>query len=684
MAECSYIQESSHMWRFKEDVNRRRNLDLKTFHDLYDYSINRSTDFWQDTWDFLDVIHSGDFTYVVNESARIDSVPHWFSGVELNFAENILFSQEKGTKGGLSTAGKEDRKVAITEVREGAAEIRHITWGELRRGVGRLAQAMRVAGVKRGDRIAVVASNSADTLQVFLASASLGALFSSSSTDMGPKGILDRLVQIEPKYLFMDDWAVYNGKTIDLRDKMTELVGKLERITEFQGVISQPRFSTPADITRVPHCMTLSDFLSKTQSDELVFERVGFRDPLLVVYSSGTTGTPKCIVHSGVVLPSKKEHHFHSGIDLNSVVLQYTTTGWIMYLSTVTAMLLGASLVLYDGSPFKPDPLVFIRLVGEQKVTHLGISPRYLQETQKNGISPRDVTDLSSLQIVTSTGMVLSDALFEWFYDVGFPPAAQLSNISGGTDIAGCFALGNPLTPVYTGGCQGPCLGTAIAVYDQTVEVNGAPGIPVEDGVPGELVATKPFPNMPVIFWGKNGEKRYFDAYFARFDNVWSHGDFVMTHPATKQIIFLGRADGVLNPSGVRFGSSEIYNILEASFPTQIADSLCVGQHRPADQDERVILFLLMRPGQAFTPHLVNQVKSAIQRGLSPRHVPKYVFETPEIPTTVNLKKVELPVKHIVSGKVIKPSGTLLNPECLDFYYKFARVEELVGPKSKL
>ncbi|KAI9772452.1 MAG: hypothetical protein M1840_000655 [Geoglossum simile] len=604
----------------------------------------------------------------------------------MNWAENILFSQEKDTKGGLSTVGKEDHKVAITEVREGVTEVRHVTWGELRKGVGRLEQAMRAAGVKCGDRIAVVASNSVDTLQVFLASTALGALFSSSSTDMGSKGILDRLLQIEPKYVFMDDWAVYNGKTIDLRDKMSELVKNLDAVAEFQGIISQPRFSTPADIKKVPHCITLSEFLTKAQSDELVFKRIGFRDPFLVVYSSGTTGTPKCIVHSvgGVIMASKKEYHFHSGTDSESVILQYTTTGWIMYPSSVSVMLLGARLVLYDGSPFKPDPLAFIRLIGEQKVTHLGISPRYLQEVQKNGISPREVTDLNSLQIAVSTGMVLSNTIFEWFYDVGFPPTTHLSNISGGTDIAGCFAIGNPLTPVYAGGCQGPCLGTAVAVYDQAVEVNGAPGIQVEDGVPGELVATKSFPNMPVMFWGKGGEKRYFDAYFARFDNVWSHGDFVVIDPRTKQIIFLGRSDGVLNPSGVRFGSSEIYNILESSFPTQIADSVCVGQRRPTDQDEQVLLFLLMKPGQPFTPNLVAEVKSTIQKGLSPRHVPKYVLETPEIPTTVNLKKVELPVKQIVSGKVIKPSGTLLNPECLDFYYKFAKVEELVGPKSKL
>ncbi|KAK5123043.1 hypothetical protein LTR16_003892 [Cryomyces antarcticus] len=344
----------------------------------------------------------------------------------------------------------------------------------------------------------------------------------------------------------------------------------------------------------------------------------------------------------------------------------------------------GARAVLYDGSPFQPDLQTFVRLVGDQKVTNLGISPRYMHELQKANVAPREITDLSSLRSVSSTEMVLSDPLFEWFYDVGFPSTTHLCNISGGTDLAGCFAMENPMTPVYVGGCQGPSLGIKVEVYDQLVEGGkGVKGKPVEEGVPGELVATEAFPNMPVMFWNDEGGQRYFDAYFARFDNVWTHGDFILVHPVTGGITFLGRADGVLNPSGVRFGSAEIYSVVEAHFP-QIADSICVGQRRPDDADESVMLFLHLKPGEKFTRALVADVKEAIGRELSKRHVPKWVFETPAIPTTVNLKKVELPVKQIVSGKVIKPSGTLLNPESLDYYYQFAKVEELDQPKSKL
>lgn len=322
-------------------------------------------------------------------------------------------------------------------------------------------------------------------------------------------------------------------------------------------------------------------------------------------------------------------------------------------------------------------------------------------------ISPREVTDLSALTGVTSTGMVLPDSLFNWFYDHGFPSRAQLANISGGTDICACFGMDNPLTPVYCGGCQGPALGTAIDVYDSSIE--GGPGVKGQStspGVPGELVAPKSFPNMPVMFWPGDevAMKKYWDAYFGKFDNVWAHGDFVEIRPKTGQIMFMGRADGVLNPGGVRFGSAEIYNCVEKNFPKTISESVVVGQRypslkqftsqsgeltisrRPRDTDESVMLFLKMQPGVPFNAKVVNDVKDAIARECSKRHVPKYIFETPEIPTTVNMKKVELPIKHIVSGRTVKPSGTLLNPQSLDYYYKFADVETVVknGRTAKL
>jgi acetoacetyl-CoA synthetase len=523
---------------------------------------------------------------------------------------------------------------------------------------------------------------------------------------MGVKGILDRLTQIRPKFLFMDDGTLYNGKRIDLRKKMIDIVNGIAHIEEFESVVVQSRWrQSPADVSQLSRCVTWDHFLSAATCTELEFEQLAFSDPFLIVYSSGTTGQPKCIVHGigGVVLNGHKELRLHRDMDHNSCQLQYTTTGWIMYLASVQALLLGSRMVMYDGSPFLPNLTGFLQLIGQEKVTHLGISPRYLHTLMTNGIVPKQVTDLGSLEMVTSTGMVLSDALFQWVYDVGFPAYIQLDNISGGTDVGGCFGCSNPTLPIYTGGCQSTSLGIDICVYDSTVEGGrGVQGVPVKDGVAGELVCTKAFPSMPIRFWGDDGPKRYFSSYFEKFDNCWTHGDFVSIHPGTKQVIFMGRADGVLNPSGVRFGSSEIYSVLETHFSDSIADSICVGQRRPQDSDERVLLFLLMKPGHRFTPALVKAVKEALRKEYSPRHVPKFVFETPEIPvclvslplrhvctdvvqTTVNLKKVELPVKQIVSGMIIEPSGTLLNPQSLKYYYQFADDANLIEePAAKL
>ena len=613
---------------------------MQDYDSLYQWSWKQRSEFWRFTFDYFPIVYTGLVpNLVVDESARIDVVPTWFTGVKLNFAENILYV---GDKNGRPTQnpGKEDGKIACTEVREGSffEPIRQITWKELRERVGRLSQAMKSHGIQKGDRVALVASNCLDTLVVFLAVTALGGLFSSSSTDMGIRGILERLVQIEPKYVFMEDWAVYNLKRIDLRTKMKEIVEGMRHISNFEGIVSQARFSNaPADISSVPNCQTWDAFISKAKSSTLVFEQMNFSAPMIIVYSSGTTGQPKCIVHSigGVVLNGHKESTLHRCVDYTSTQLQFTTTGWMMYMSSVQLLLMGARLVMYDGSPFAPDIKNFVCLVGQEKVTHLGISPRYMQTLQMNNISPKKITNLDHLQIVTSTGMVLSDALFEWFYDVGFPASVQLCNISGGTDLAGAFGTASPLLPVYVGGCQCISLGMAVSVFDSTVEGGrGVKGVPVKDGVAGELVCTEAFPTMPVMIWGENGAERYFNSYFEKFYNCWTHGDFIMIHPQTRQVVFLGRADGVLNPGGVRFGSADIYSVIDTHFADLISDSICVGQRRPQDSDERVMLFLLMRPGKDFTPELVKEVKAAIRSEHSPRHVPKYVFETPDIPVS--------------------------------------------------
>lgn len=688
--------KGTEMFRFMQEINRVRELQLQSYKDLFAYSIAHRAAFWEQLFKFMPIIHTGSLVGpAVDEAAPISAVPRWFPGIRLNFAENILKSAKTGVKS--------DGEIAVTEVREGAQEPpRHVTWKELRERTGILATTLKARGLKKGDRVVLVGANSVETLLVMLATTWLGGIFSSSSTDMGAQGILQRSVQVDPKFLFMDDSALYNGKTIDLRTKMAEVIDGLAKgCPSFKACIAIPRFEQPKDIDLAKAAETWTSFLSQTGTNDTTppFEQLEFHEPFLVCYSSGTTGIPKAIVHSvgGIILSYFKEGILHEGSSPQDVTLQYTTTGWVMYLANVGQLFVGARVVMYDGSPFVPDSTILLQIVESEKVTKLGISPRWLFELTKLPKPPREIANLSSLRIVTSTGMVLSEALFEWFYDQGFPNHVWLANISGGTDIAGCFGLQNPLTPVYVGGTQGPSLGVQVEIWDASTSL-GEAGRVVPNGEPGELVAVSAFPNVPVFLWNDgypNPEHPQFHptrkgstfhkAYFARFaQKVWAHGDFCVVHPITGNISFLGRADGVLNPSGVRFGSAEIYSVIERNFSDEVADSLCVGQRRPNDQDERVMLFLLMRPGHRFSPELVGEVKEKIAKECSKRHVPAFVFETKEIPTTVNLKKVELPVKQIVSGQRIKPSGTLLNPKSLEFYYQFAEVENLIEPKSKL
>ncbi|PNS16448.1 Acetyl-coenzyme A synthetase [Sphaceloma murrayae] len=681
--------KSTQIWWFMKEVEKRRAVRLETYKDLHTWSVDHRIDFWADLFALIPPIHHGKYQQVVDPRAPMDSIPKWFEGIKLNFAENVLFNCHPQDPSKQITQNKDDHKKALIEVREGAAEIRHVSWGELRQRVGLLSNAMRKHGVSIRDRVAVVSSNSVDTFCVFMAVTALGGIFSSSSTDMGTKGILDRLLQIKPKFVFVDDWAVYNGKTVDLRPKMKEVEAGVRDITEFEGLVFMSRFQDrPADVSDVPKSITLAEYLERAQGDTtLRFTRLDFGEPFLIVYSSGTTGVPKCIMHSigGVLLSSTKEGRLHRDLGPSSVNLQYTTTGWIMYLSSLLTLQHSSTAVLYDGSPFLPNPHVLLHLVPRFGITDLGISPRYLQTLSTSPLPLPPKSSFSSLRRVSSTGMVLPTPLFHWFYAT-FPAHIQLANIAGGTDLAAAFALENPLIPVYDGGCPALGLGLKVEVYDATIEGENVTGRPLPDGEPGELVCTAGFPNQPAAFFGDHDDRRkYRAAYFERYTGVWTHGDFVYVHPRTAGVYFLGRADGVLNPSGVRFGSAEIYGVLERFFGEEVEDGICVGQRRKGDADERVMLFLKMKgPGAEVTPDLVRRVKERITRELSPRHVPAFVFQCWDIPTTVNLKKVELPVKRIVSGEQVKPSGTLLNPESLDFFYQFAEVEKLDGVKSKL
>uniref|UniRef100_A0A0D2YKH7 Acetoacetate-CoA ligase n=1 Tax=Fusarium oxysporum (strain Fo5176) TaxID=660025 RepID=A0A0D2YKH7_FUSOF len=563
-----FSPEDTMIFRFIQKINQKYNLNIRSYSDLYNYSISNLEQFWSECFETAGFIQSGSYTRSIDESQYIDAIPRWFEGITINFAENLLFSRDDTVaQDAKATKEKENGKIAVTQVGEGGVDVRHFDWATLRHDTSSLASALQNRGLNKGDRVFAVASNSYQTLTVFLATTWVGGIFSSTSPDMGIEGILQRAKQISPKLVFMDDSTRYNGKDFDLMSKVRKIVAELSKEASFQNLVLLPRGKHPASIDLTSKIEPMDEFLSCADDGPPSFERLPFHSPCLISYSSGTTGEPKCIVHSvgGLLINSYKEGILHGDLRADDVVLQYTTTGWIMYVACVTALLPGARTVLYDGSPFFPNATSFIKLLSQEKVTSFGTSPRWMFEMRKLGISPREIADLCKVKTVTSKA------------ELAVPGAA------------------------------------------------------------GELVAYKPFPNVPVSFWNdilpqQSPKSKYFSSYFAKYEHVWAHGDFVSIHPITKAVLFHGRSDGVLNPSGIRFGSSEIYSVMERHFSEIMVDSICVGQRRASDSDETVLLFVQMKPGYRLTRELVETIKQTIRKDLSNRHVPKHVFEAPDLP----------------------------------------------------
>ncbi|KAF9264076.1 acetoacetate-CoA ligase [Marasmius fiardii PR-910] len=641
-------------------VNRTRGLNLKDYHDLHKYS-TEDYNFWLDLWKFLRIISSEPPTAVL-EQGSIPEIPKWFPGARLNYAENLLWRNDDG--------------IACTACGESGRVVNY-SFRQLRESVREMASAMRASGVTVGDRVAAVITNSYTAITIALATASIGAIFSSTATDMGTQGILDRYTQIQPKLVFAESEVLYAGKTVNLVPKVTEVITKLSKSLKYAVLL--PSVVTGSE-TKLKQSVTLREFLATGNTqDELHFEQLPFSQPLFILYSSGTSGPPKCIVHSagGVLLQSKKDNHVQLDIKQDDTYFQYTTTGWMMWTFMLSTLSVGARLILYDGSPFHPNLQTYLKFISDQGVTHIGTSPRFLAEVQGKGIDPLTLGSFESLRMLAVTGAILTPPLFEWAYRA-FGGRMHLVSMSGGTDICCGLVSGNPSGPVHVGEIQGKALGMKVEVFDPE-------GKNVEHtGDPGELVCTRPHPSLPIKFWGdtKDGKKLR-EAYFSFFPGIWRQGDFIVINPATKGIMVLGRSDGVLNPSGVRFGSGEIYTVLEA-FNTYIDDSICVGQRRAGDKDEQVLLFLKMKPGHTFTPGLEKEIRSRIRNALSARHVPAHIFSVDDIPYTVNGKKIEIAVKQIVSGSNLKPSGTVANPESLQLYYKYQDIEKVVRTQAKL
>jgi len=562
----------------------------------------------------------------------------WFQGARLNFAENLLRFR--------------DDRIAVSFKAEGRPTT-SITYAGLYDKVARLARSLRDMGIRPGDRIAGFVPNMTETVIAMLAATSLGAIWSSCSPDFGIKGVLDRFGQIEPRVLFTANGYFYNGKKFDSLERIGEVVNEIPSI---EKVIVVPYTESQPDPERVRGGVLFEDFLSKENGLTIPFEQVPADHPVYIMYSSGTTGVPKCIVHGvgGTLIQHIKELTLHTDVKREDTIFYYTTCGWMMWNWLVSSLTLGARLLLFDGSPFYPGPDALWQMAQDEKVSIFGTSAKYLAAIEKAGVKPGETLDLSPLKAVLSTGSPLSIESFEYVYR-DIKPELVLSSISGGTDIISCFALGNPIGPVYAGELQCRGLGMKVEAHDE----NGKPVV----GEKGELVCTAAAPSMPIGFWNDPDGRKYRSAYFEIEPGVWCHGDYIEITENGGVIIY-GRSDATLNPGGVRIGTAEIYRQVE-NIP-EILDSLVVGQD--FDNDVRVILFVKLRDGIELSNDLVQRIKTMIRQNTTPRHVPAKVIAVPDIPYTISGKKVELAVRKVIHNQEVKNKDALANPEALEFY----------------
>ena len=631
----------SQMDRFRRFVNERYDLDLKDYSELYNWSVNRFPDFWAALWDFGEIIHSQSYRWVVDDLLKMPGAK-WFTGACLNFSENLLRYR--------------DERIALIFRGEGQSD-RRLTYTELYKEVSRVACALKADGVKVGDRVAGFLPNMPETVIAMLAAASIGAIWSSSSPDFGIKGVLDRFSQIKPKVLFSADGYYYNGTRIDSLEKLRGILHKLPTV---EKVVVVSFTEERRDISGIRNGIHYRDFLPGEGVSDLEFEQLPFDHPLYIMYSSGTTGLPKSMVHGagGTLIQHLKELRLHTDLTRDDTIFYFTTCGWMMWNWLISSLAVGATVILYDGSPFYPDPRAMWQMAEELGITVFGTSAKFIAACEAAGVKPRKKFNLSKLRAILSTGSPLVEESFDYVYR-DIKEDVMLSSISGGTDIISCFALGNPTLPVYRGELQCRGLGMKVASFDPTGKA--------QLKKKGELVCTAPFPSMPIYFWNDPDGKKYHKAYFDVFPSVWTHGDYItINHHGGVQIF--GRSDATLNPGGVRIGTAEIYRVVEALL--EVDDSLAVGQEWQGD--ERVILFVKLHEEVVLTDNLVQVIKKTIRTHCSPRHVPAKVIPVADIPYTINGKKVEIAVKKIIHGDEVLNRDALANPDALDLFRDIA------------
>ena len=630
---------NANITRFIDAVNKRYGKSFCSYDELYDWSINNISDFWGSVWDFCEIKASRDYDIVVDDPGKMPGTK-WFTGARLNFAENLLRYRDEHTAFVFKGENQKSAKMSYSELYD---------------SVARLAKSLRKMGVAPGDRIVAYMPNMIETAVAMLAATSIGAEWASCATDIGPGAALDRFGQIEPKVLFTADGYFYKGKAFSSLSNAAEIA---KGIPSIEKVIVTCYTEDKPDIGCILNSVYYDDFLSEERGLEIQFEQLPFDHPVFIMFSSGTTGKPKCMVQGiGVLVNHLKELMLHTDLKREDTIFYITTCSWMMWNWLLSSLATGATIVLYDGNALYPDAGAMWKLVQDEKTTVFGCSASYINHLKSQGVKPGKDYDLSSLRQISQTGSPLSAKGFEYVYQE-IKEDLHFNSIAGGTDINGCFAIGSPIQPVYAGELQGPGLGMKVKAYNET-------GNPVVDRQ-GELVCEAASPSMPLYFWNDPDDKRYRDAYFDFYPNlnVWRHGDYIVVNSDTGGITFFGRSDSVLKPSGVRIGTSEIYNQVEKL--EEVADSLAIGQSWQGDQ--RIILFVKLAEGYQLTEDLKNRIKKTLRENASPRHVPAKIIRVPDIPYTLNMKKVESAVTNIIDGRPVLNRDALINPESLDYY----------------
>ncbi|MEW6669694.1 MAG: acetoacetate--CoA ligase [Thermodesulfobacteriota bacterium] len=634
---------NTNMYRFMNLVNERHKKDFTDYEALYRWSVENIPDFWAAIWDFAGIKSSRPFSRVVDDPKKLPGAK-WFEGARLNFAENLLRYS--------------DEQVALIFQGEDK-ELRKVTYAQLYEEVARLAKPLKDMGIRPGDRVVGFMPNMPETIFAMLAAASLGATWSSCSPDFGIKGVLDRFGQIKPRVLFTANGYWFKGKSLDSLERISQILKDLPSI---EKVVVVPYTEEAPALQSVPKAVLYKDFRASGPVPALEFVQLPFDHPHYIMYSSGTTGLPKCMVQSagGVLINQMKELLLHTDLRREDTIFYFTTCGWMMWNWLTCSLSVGATLMLFDGNPFHPTPGALWKMAQDQKITVFGTSAGYIAALINAGVKPGKEYDLKPLKAILSTGSPLSVEGFEFVYQE-VKKDIQLASISGGSDINGCFAAGNPMGPVYAGELQCRCLG-------MDVEALGSDGKPVRNEQ-GELVCLSAAPSMPIYFWDDPSGEKYRNAYFDVYPGVWRHGDFIEINDRGGVVIY-GRSDATLNPGGVRIGTAEIYRQVE-TIP-EIEDSLVVGQEWKGDV--RVILFVRMAQGRQLTEELKKKIATTLRTNASPRHVPAKIIAVPDVPYTLNMKKVELAVKKVIQGQVVLNKDALRNPEVLDFY---AGIKEL-------